>query len=333
MDNLYKALLLTAAVALGTGCSTHHPASDPASKKALEQAASAEMVAREQGSYEISGFKVATWNTEHFAYPSDTGCRPRTSNEIAAMKDYVAGLGASVIALQEVASTQALDLVFPENEWDLVFSARPDSPSYECRESGFTSTQQKVAFAVRKGIPILDVQQYDQLALHKIGLRYGLALTVETPLGPTAMLNVHLKSGCFVDDYTASDKGSCQTLAQQVPVIEQWLVEHQSLAMAYMVLGDFNHRLASADNYLASKLTSDKYDLDIATRHLVGCHPRYPEPIDHILIGGVKTASIASTAHVYKYDGMNGSAQHEKNLKAPEKAMLSDHCAVSVTLM
>jgi endonuclease/exonuclease/phosphatase family metal-dependent hydrolase len=333
MTTLYKALVFTGITALSAGCSTHNTASDLASQNALGQANSKVMVAREQRSHEINGFKVATWNTEHFAYPSETGCKPRNSDEIAAMKAYVVGLDANVIALQEVASTQALGLIFPESEWDLVFSGRPDSPSYECRESGFTSTQQKVAFAIRKGTPILDVQQNDQLALHKIGLRYGLAITVKTPLGPTAILNVHLKSGCFVDDYSTSDKGSCQTLAQQVPVLEQWLVEHQTLAMPYMVLGDFNHRLASADNYLASRLISDKYDVDIATQHLVGCHPRYPDPIDHILIGGVHTTSIASTARVYKYEGMDGNTQHEKSVKAQEKAMLSDHCAVSVLLM
>ncbi|MBJ2139027.1 endonuclease/exonuclease/phosphatase family protein [Paraglaciecola chathamensis] len=324
---------ITSIAALSAGCSTHNTASDLANQNALGQAGSEVMVASEQRSHEINAFKVATWNMEHFAYPIDTGCRPRTSDEIAAMKAYVAGVGANVIALQEVASTQALSLLFPESEWDLVFSGRSDSPAYECRESGFTSTQQKVAFAIRKGTQILDVQQNDQLALHKIGLRYGLAVTLETPLGPTAILNVHLKSGCFVDDYTASDKGSCQALAQQVPVLERWLAEHQSLAMPYMVLGDFNHRLASADNYLASRLTSEKYHVDIATQHLDGCHPRYPEPIDHILIGGVKAASITSTAQVYKYEGMDGNTQHEKSVKAQEEAMLSDHCALAVTLM
>jgi endonuclease/exonuclease/phosphatase family metal-dependent hydrolase len=302
---------------------------DPAAQAPLQQSGTQVLaenadngnIQKNESAAVIDAFKVVTWNTEHFAYPRSAGCKPRTSEDIAAIKAYIAGLDASVIALQEVASKEALRLVFPERDWALVLSARADSPAYECRENGFTSTQQKVAFAIKKDIPILDVKQNAQLGLQKTGLRFGLAVTVETPLGPTDILNVHLKSGCFVDDYATSEKAACQTLAQQVPVLEEWLATHQKLTMPYMVLGDFNHRLASDNNYLASRLTSDEYGIDIATQALRGCHPRYPEPIDHILLGGMQSALIASSAHVYKYENMH------------EDAMLSDHCAVSVVLM
>ena len=321
MNTLYKALLFTSIAALSAGCSTHNTASDMANQNALGQAGSEVMLASEQRSHEINAFKVATWNMEHFAYPINTGCRPRTSDEIAAIKAYIAGLDASVIALQEVASKEALRLVFPERDWALVLSARADSPAYECRESGLTSTQQKVAFAIKKGVSILQVQQNAQLGLQKTGLRFGLVVTVETPLGPTDILNVHLKSGCFVDNYVTSDESACHTLAQQVPVLETWLAAHQASGFPYIVLGDFNHRLASENNYLASRFASDKYGIDIATQALRGCHPRYPEPIDHILLGGMQSALIAPSARVYKYENMH------------EEAMLSDHCAVSVVLM
>ena len=331
MNTLCKAVCFSTLVAMMSSCVMQHQgvSTDPAAQAPLQQSGTQVLaenadngnIQRNESAAVIDAFKVVTWNTEHFAYPRSAGCKPRTSEDIAAIKAYIAGLDASVIALQEVASKEALRLVFPERDWALVLSARADSPAYECRENGFTSTQQKVAFAIKKDIPILDVKQNAQLGLQKTGLRFGLAVTVETPLGPTDILNVHLKSGCFVDDYATSEKAACQTLAQQVPVLEEWLATHQKLTMPYMVLGDFNHRLASDNNYLASRLTSDEYGIDIATQALRGCHPRYPEPIDHILLGGMQSALIAPSAHVYKYENMH------------EDAMLSDHCAVSVVLM
>lgn len=330
MKTLCKAVCLGTVIAMSSGCAMQSQIVSPRLAKQVPiEPVSARVVAQDvdigaaQGSENTSGmdgFKVVTWNTEHFAYPSNAGCKPRTSEDIAAIKAYIAGLDASVIALQEVASREALRLVFPERDWALVLSARADSPAYECRESGFTSTQQKVAFAIKKGISILQVQQNAQLGLQKTGLRFGLAVTVDTPLGPTDILNVHLKSGCFVDDYATSDKAACQTLAQQVPLLEEWLAAHQTLGGLYMVLGDFNHRLASENNYLASRLTSDEYGIDIATQTLRGCHPRYPEPIDHILLGGMQSTLIAASAHVHRYKNMD------------EEAMLSDHCAVSLFL-
>ena len=331
MNTLPKAAIFSTLVVMMSSCVMQHQSvsTDPTAHAPLEQSGS-QVLAENTDNGNIRGkesaavfneFKVVTWNAEHFAYPRSAGCKPRTSEDIAAIKAYIAGLDASVIALQEVASKEALRLVFPERDWALVLSARADSPAYECRESGLTSTQQKVAFAIKKGVSILQVQQNAQLGLQKTGLRFGLVVTVETPLGPTDILNVHLKSGCFVDNYVTSDESACHTLAQQVPVLETWLAAHQASGFPYIVLGDFNHRLASENNYLASRFASDKYGIDIATQALRGCHPSYPEPIDHILLGGMQSALIAPSARVYKYENMH------------EEAMLSDHCAVSVVLM
>lgn len=216
MNTLCKAVCFSTLVAMMSSCVMQHQgvSTDPAAQAPLQQSGTQVLaenadngnIQRNESAAVIDAFKVVTWNTEHFAYPRSAGCKPRTSEDIAAIKAYIAGLDASVIALQEVASKEALRLVFPERDWALVLSARADSPAYECRENGFTSTQQKVAFAIKKDIPILDVKQNAQLGLQKTGLRFGLAVTVETPLGPTDILNVHLKSGCFVDDYATSEK-------------------------------------------------------------------------------------------------------------------------------
>ena len=94
--------------------------------------------------------KVVTWNVEHLAYPLNTGCKPRTLSDIEAMKAYANSLNADIFALQEVASKEALKQIFPQSEWQLIVSNRAASPAYTCRKTGALSTQQKVAFAVKK---------------------------------------------------------------------------------------------------------------------------------------------------------------------------------------
>jgi len=267
--------------------------------------------------------KVATWNVEHLAFPSNTGCKPRSEQDILNLKEYAKSLDANIIGLQEVASKKALNAIFPEKDWQIIMSDRADSPSYECRGNGLTSTQQKVAFAVHKSISVIEVNNNNQFNLEMPGLRNGLAIKVNTPLGNTEILNVHLKSGCFVDDYSQSDRKACQVFAKQAPIIDSWLEQREIAGTPYIMLGDFNHRLASSENKLFKVLDNNSNNkissMHLTTQKLIGCHPRYPAPIDHIIIGGNADFSEKS-AKVHNYKDMN------------EDAMLSDHCAVSIIL-
>ena len=308
---LKKSMLLFSVLAVNA-CSTPHPAGQTPPAPAIIQS-------EEAGT--IRHIRLASWNAEHLSYPADFGCKPRNSESIQAMQAYAENLDADIIALQEVASIEALAQIFSPQQWQLVMSERPDSQTYECRENGLTSTQQKVAFAVRNTVQIKDTQQLKALALDNPGLRYGLALTVESPFGDMALLNVHMKSGCFTDDYTRQDSSACQTYAQQAPVLDKWIAEQEQSGQHYAVLGDFNHRISAPYNRLTRLLTRDKRNLTIATRDLLGCHPRYPAPIDHILIGGINPASAITEARFHAYADMQ-----------PE-AMISDHCAVSVNLI
>ena len=307
----YQALIIASVAAYCAGCTTN-PIPAVANKQQIASvASSAELT------FPIT---VATWNTEHLAYPSDTGCKPRNITEIAAMRDYAKSLDAHIVALQEVASIEALRLIFPEDEWQLVFSGRTDSQSYECRENGFTSSQQKIAFALRNSVEVLNITQFEQLALDLAGLRFGLAIKVKTSVGNIEILNVHLKSGCFVDNYANSDSPACQIFSRQVPVLGQWLSQQAKTGEPYMVLGDFNHRLSEESNQLGLTLKTLEPSLHLVTQAVAGCHPRYPVPIDHILVGAWPTVDIEKSATVHFYADMG------------EDAMLSDHCAVSVEL-
>ncbi len=260
-----------------------------------------------------------TWNVEHLAFPPDTGCRPRSQAGIDALRDYARGLDADVVALQEVASVLAAEQLFPPEDWRIVMSGRPDSEPYECRGNGQSSTQQKVAFAVRKPVTWSATRDYDDLGLGMEGLRYGLSITLPTPAGPTEVLNVHLKSGCFVDDYSTSDDEDCEILGQQAAWLDNWVEEKERSNQPYLILGDFNHRLSAPYNRLTRQLTNNAdgnpSTTRILTRELIGCHPRYPAPIDHIVAGGELAGLGGGSATVYSFAG----------------EMLSDHCAIAAT--
>jgi len=271
---------------------------------------------------ESGDLRVATWNVEHLAFPATDGCRARTDAEVDALRDYAESLSADIIALQEVASIQAVEQIFPADSWQIVISERADTEAYECRESGVDSTQQKVAYAVSNDIVIENVSSLAELGINNPGLRHGLELTVSSDIGRVTMLNVHMKSGCFVDDYSRSDREACVTLSEQAPVLDAWVEQREASGTAYMVLGDFNHRLSAPYNRLTQLLSNNSNDtvstLEITTRDLIGCHPYYPAPIDHIIVGHIGGEQYHKQATVHAFDNMDPDA------------MLSDHCAISL---
>lgn len=268
--------------------------------------------------------RVVAWNVEHLAAPIDTGCRPRSEDELVALQAYARGLDADVVALQEVASLEAVALLFPEEDWQLFLSERPDSDPYECRGSGNTSTQQKLAFAVANDIEVLSQSDFDELGLDSPGLRHGMELAVSTPLGDIELLNVHMKSGCFVDDFSRADSDACETFERQAPILDGWIEEKEASTQPYIILGDFNHRLSAPYNQM-TRLMSDNTDgssssLVIATADMIGCHPWYPAPIDHIVFGNMQDPALMTSVKAHDFDNMDPDA------------MLSDHCAISMTM-
>ena len=270
-----------------------------------------------------SNLVVTSWNVEHLAYPSSDGCKPRNEQELKKLREYVRSLGSDIVALQEVASIRAVEQIFSKDMWQIYISDRTDSETYLCRESGRTSTQQKVAFAVKKGLSVNRLNTFSELGLNINGLRHGLELEVETPFGTTTLLNVHMKSGCFVDDYSRADTEACKLLAKQAPILDRWIEKKEKQNSPYVVLGDFNHRLSAPYNRLTRELTSNRdktaSSLINSTAGLIGCHPYYPAPIDHIWIGKFDT-NVNKAASVMPFEDML------------PKAMLSDHCAVSLQL-
>lgn len=268
------------------------------------------------------------WNMEHLAENVGEGCLPREEADYAQMREFAQTMKADVVALQEVESAKAVARVFPEEDWNIIISNRPASRSYDCRGNGQKSTQQRVGLAVRKGVKYVAEESFEELALDREGLRYGVVAKIIRGKDTVEVMSVHLKSGCFVEDYSASDRRACETFEKQVPVLDAWMEERLKAGKPFVVLGDFNHRIANPENRFWQELTEldgQPVVLGNSMKDLKGCHPRYPEPIDHILMGaGAEKMQVQGSETVHYFPGKSGEMTQDD--------MLSDHCPIGVTL-
>ncbi len=71
-----------------------------------------------------------------------------------------------------------------------------------------------------------DLGSFEELGLKREGLRYGVQIRILGEMDTVDVMAVHLKSGCFVDDFSSSDRSACEVLEQQVPVLDHWIETH-----------------------------------------------------------------------------------------------------------
>lgn len=272
----------------------------------------------------LRDLKVASWNLEHLAERDGEGCRPRTEADYAALRRHAEALGADVVAFQEVQSRKAAERVFDPAIYDVVMSSRPASQrGGECRgRPGLLIQNQAVGFAIRKGVPWRRNPDLAALALGNPDLRWGVDITV-TQGAPVRLLAVHLKSGCN-SGRTPTDP-DCPVLFDQLPVLEGWTEARAREGQAFVVLGDWNRRLASRDDAFLADLN----DGDPAGSTLTltsgdrpaGCKARYREYIDFIATGAAAAARVQpGSFEEYRYGGV------------PEDDHPSDHCPIAVRL-
>jgi endonuclease/exonuclease/phosphatase family metal-dependent hydrolase len=265
-----------------------------------------------------SAITLATWNMEHLAEADGSGCRPRTDVDFAAMRDYVAGLNADVIALQEVESRAAAERVFDPAIYTVLIEDRVGTNRRsECLgREGLTINAQRTGFAIRKGIPFERQPDFTDIQLGNPDLRSSVDLIVRPRGGrPIRLLSVHLKAGCSSGDR----HDACQVFFQQVPVMERWINDRANERFRFAVMGDFNRRLAMPNDTVWAEwddASPPNADLALASGdRSAACNPRYRDFIDFIVLDRRATADFRG---------------FEEKTFAGER--LSDHCAVSARL-
>jgi endonuclease/exonuclease/phosphatase family metal-dependent hydrolase len=255
---------------------------------------------------------------EHLAESNGSGCRPRTDPDYAAMRAYVDGLGADVIAFQEVESKAAAERVFDPALYTVVIEDRVGTNRGGfCRgNEGLTINAQRTGFAVRKGIPFDRQPDFTAVQVGNPDLRSGVDLIVRPRGGgPIRVLSVHLKSGCS----SGASNEACPVLFQQVPMMEQWIDERAAEGVRFAILGDFNRRLGMpADAVWADWDDSSPPNADLALAsgdQSARCNPRYRDFIDFIVLDRRADSDLRGFEEA-TFEGQG----------------LSDHCAVSARL-
>ena len=268
----------------------------------------------------VRPLKLASWNLEFLAERDGVGCQPRVSADYAAMKRIAESLDADVIAFQEAENVAAAARVFDPARFTIVMEARPGAPSGTCggEHKDKQVIRQAVGFAIRKDLAFDRNADVTSLMLGNAQLRSGVDITIRAPgHAPIRLLSVHLKSGCF----SGSEAKACPTLLQQVPALEAWIDAAATAPDRFGVLGDWNRRLALADDRVWSEIDDGdpaNADLRLADAGTPpACDPRYDSFIDHIVFDKRAAASLTEFNEV-KY------AAGEKHY--------SDHCPVTATL-
>ena len=261
---------------------------------------------------------LAAWNMEHLAEQDGSGCRPRTAADYDAMRAYVEGLDADVIAFQEVESKAAAERVFDPSLYTVVIEDRVGSDRRgACRgREGLTINAQRTGFAIRKTIPFERQPDFTDVQVDNPDLRSGVDLVVRPRGGePIRLLSVHLKSGCSSGDRNPA----CAVLLRQVPVMERWIDERAAEGIRFAVMGDFNRRLAMPNDVVWAEwddASPANADLALASGdQSARCNTRYRDFIDFIVL------DLRATADLRGFE--------EKTF---EGEALSDHCAISARL-
>lgn len=263
-----------------------------------------------------TSLRIVSWNMEHLAEHDDSGCRPRTDADYAAMRSLADTFNADIVALQEVESAAAAARVFDLSRYDIVIEDRTGSTTRgECRDRpGYFLNRQATGFAIRHGIAFDRNPDFVALEAGNPDLRSGVDITIHPSTGAgVRLLSVHLKSGCA----SGLTNPACAELQRQVPILESWIDERYQAGETFVVLGDFNRRLAVSGD----SIWSDWNDNDPPGQSLTladagvapHCDPHFHDFIDHFMLGE-RAAQYVSGFHEWIYSGSH----------------LSDHCPVSI---
>lgn len=262
--------------------------------------------------------RVATWNLEHLDDSDSDGCLPREQADYDAIATQVRDLALDIVAFQEVENEVAAHRVFPRADWHVEVSRRPDTggrlacPGRSRRLRGHLAT----GFAIRRGIAYHRNPDLESLGEATPFQRWGTDITVTEDGHDLRLLSVHLVSGCWgvENDRNSRDERDCAVLRGQIDQLKTWADTRRAEGLAFVILGDFNRRLAVLDDWAWQLLSPPSAPLVLPTSDLTTqCDLRFTELIDHLVPGGgAETLLVPGSIHEW-----------------PRQSEHPDHCAVS----
>ncbi|MDW8315243.1 MAG: endonuclease/exonuclease/phosphatase family protein [Rhodovarius sp.] len=261
--------------------------------------------------------RLTTWNVAWATLrsPDDPalprGFRPRSAADWALLRQYAERLEADVIALQEVDGPEAAARFLDPRRWRFFFPEEADV--------------QRAGIAVRAGLRAMqnpDLAALDLRPQARLSLRRGVDVTIEAGSVRLRLLSVHLNAGCREGPLQGARE--CEALGQQASILAGWIAERQREGMPFVILGDFNRRIAGPEDPFFARLAAAGPLLRATEGHSSPCFAdaRGGRPfVSHILLGGAARGWMVP-----------GSLRVMVYAERDARDRISDHCPVSIRL-
>ena len=261
--------------------------------------------------------RLATWNLEHLNDTDMEGCVARGQADYDLIGRRVVDLDADVVAFQEVENEAAARRVFPASRWHVEVSSRPAAglgrPCWY--RPGARLGHLATGFAIRRGIAYRREGDVTGLGNGDPLQRWGTDIAVREGGRELRVLSVHLESGCWgaEQDGDGGREEACAVLRGQIAHLKTWADARRAEGVGFVILGDFNRRLAVPGDWAWGVLSPPGALLHLPALGLVaGCDPRFKEFIDHLVLGGGAEAMLVPGS-------FHEMARHGRH---------PDHCAV-----
>jgi len=271
------------------------------------------------------GIVVGSFNIQWLEDGADDhilrGKPQRSAADFARLRGVVTGLGADIVALQEVENEAAVRRILPRRNWQVFISARKTDAEWA----------QRVAIIARPGLQVRRLPDVRSLGLPnqrgEYRLRYGVDVEISQAGRKFRLLAIHLKTGCFT---AKSERWACQRLWKQLPPLKKWIEARAAQSTPFVIAGDWNRELyapggefwAELDDGAAAKLRLAALGRQ-APRN---CWSAGKQRVDHIVLGD------SAPAPAWAREREGDFAEHPF-LHPPElEPVLSDHCPITARL-
>lgn len=277
--------------------------------------------------------RVASWNINNLndlsGFPLRDRAPIREDNDYVLLQKYAAKLDADVIALQEMGNPAAVRRVFPETEWEMVFSGRYDPAN---------PPDIYTAVVIRKGrLEIVEHADYTPLQImdaEGYSTRRGIEVLLKSEDQTFWLLGIHMKSGCHGQALEPPTTEDCDILAKQRAPLDAWIDAKEATGLPAIIAGDFNRRFdlhGQADHLWSAIDDADPAGLNL-WRVPFGTQSNCPTvspglrayPIDFIVMNDpawLRADAQSFTEVVYDKDEAESLGNR-----------LSDHCPIAINL-